>query len=88
MNTVEIIYMVTMGCISIVTIILNRYQSILIERYKKMLDEKYKNDDVVLDFALRSILKTALENEDYECAQRAVNAIEKLNEAKAVANGS
>lgn len=77
MTTAEIIFVSMVAGFAIINFALNSMQSVLIDRYKELLkdyynklDEAYTKDDEVLKYCLVQILKKAIEDEDYETAER------------------
>jgi len=91
MTTAEIIFVSMTAAFAVINFALNGMQSVLIDRYKALLkdyydklDEAYTKDDEVLKYCLVQILKKAIEDEDYETAERCKILLSNLTELKTV----
>lgn len=91
MTTAETIFVSMTAGFAVITFALNSMQSVLIDRYKALLkdyydklDEVYTKDDEVLKYCLVQILKKAIEDEDYETAERCKNLLSNLANLKTV----
>ena len=91
MTTAEIIFVSMTAAFAVINFALNSMQSVLIYRYKALLkdyydklDEAYTKDDEVLKYCLVQILKKAIEDEDYETAERCKILLSNLTELKTV----
>ncbi len=91
MTTAEIIFVSMTAAFAVINFALNSMQSVLIDRYKALLkdyydklDEAYTKDDEVLKYCLVQILKKAIEDEDYETAERCKILLSNLTELKTV----
>lgn len=81
-NTISIIYMVVMGAIAIASMVLVFLQKQIIGIYKERVEKLYTDNDVVLAYCLSTILKNAIDKEDYETAERCRVLISQLNTYK------
>lgn len=91
MTTAEIIFVSMTAAFAVINFALNSMQSVLIDRYKALLkdyydklDEAYTKDDEVLKYCLVQILKKAIEDEDYETAERCKILLSNITELKTV----
>jgi hypothetical protein len=89
MTTAETIFVSMTAAFAVINFGLNSMQSVLIDRYKALLkdyydklDEVYTKDDEVLKYCLVQILKKAIEDEDYETAERCKSLLSNLTELK------
>jgi hypothetical protein len=91
MTTAETIFVSMVAGFAVINFGLNRMQSVLIDRCKELLkdyynklDDAYTKDDEVLMYCLAQILKKAVEDEDYETAERCKSLLSNLSELKTV----
>ena len=89
MTTAETMFVSMTAAFAVINFVLNSMQSVLIDRYKALLkdyydklDEVYTKDDEVLKYCLVQILKKAIEDEDYETADRCKSLLSNLTELK------
>ena len=81
MKTIEIVFFITMCVVTVLTMVLNKFQQFIIDDYRKLHKINNEEFNYILKFCLTKQMEDCIKFEDYETAKKCKSLIDDIDKA-------